>query len=153
MNSIGIRAEPSAVHYAIYDPDYPSDVSLGAVKIPKALRTPDALKFLRSNMIDIMREQAIERAGVRVTESISQNSSIIRMQIEGVILEAFASSPVIYYRDFHLSSFASILNKKPAEIRDFIKSSKEGPLNGWNAMNPNQREAALSAIGACRGLR
>ena len=92
MITIGIRAAPGAVTFAVIDTDDNSVINVEKIKIPAAFETPDALKYVRSNLLDILREYQVERAGIRVTEAIADGSAK-RIQLEGVALrEAFASS-------------------------------------------------------------
>jgi hypothetical protein len=92
MRTIGIRAAPKAVTFVVYDSIANGILNVEDIKIPVAFSTPDALKYIRNNLLDILREYEITHAGVRVTEPNAQSTSIERIQIEGVIQEAFASS-------------------------------------------------------------
>ncbi len=85
MITIGIRAEPSAVTFAIYNSDTTNEiVNVEEIKIPAAFDVPDRLKYIRSNLLDVIREFRVESAGVRVTEP-NVDASTERIQIEGVI--------------------------------------------------------------------
>jgi len=92
MRTLGIRAKPREVVFAVFDTEDRSLLNVEVIKIPKALATPDGLKYVRNNVLDIIREYDIDRAGIRVTESSAQTLSVERIEIEGVIQEAFASS-------------------------------------------------------------
>jgi hypothetical protein len=96
MITIGIRAAPKAVTFAIYDSDAKTIINIEEIKIPAAFSSPDGLKYLRNNLLDVLREFKVEKAGVRASEPSARNPSIERIQIEGVIQEAFASSYVSY---------------------------------------------------------
>ena len=87
--TIGIRAAPGAVTFAVIDTDDNSVINIEKIKIPAAFEPPDALKYVRSNLLDILREYHVERAGIRVTESVADGSTA-RIQLEGVVQEAFA---------------------------------------------------------------
>ena len=65
MRTIGICAAPSVVTFAVIDTDDNSVVNVEKIKIPAAFETPDALKYVRSNLLDILREYDVERAGKR----------------------------------------------------------------------------------------
>jgi hypothetical protein len=97
MITIGIRASPTAVTFAIYDSNEKKVVNIEEIKVPAALATPDALKYIRSNLLDVLREFKVEKAGIRASEPNARNLSIDRIYIEGVIQEAFASSNLLAY--------------------------------------------------------
>jgi hypothetical protein len=120
MKTIGIRATPKSVTFAVFDTDLQVLVNVEEIKIPAAFSKPAALKYLRSNLLDVLREYGIERAGVRVTESNAQTPSIDRIQIEGVIQEAFASSELKSYYVGQVSSISKRLNIKSAEFKPMI---------------------------------
>lgn len=147
MRTIGIRAEPSAVTFAVFDSAASSVANIEQLKIPLAFATPDKLKYVRSNLLDILREYYVERAGVRITEPNAQRPSFDRIQIEGVIQEAFASSALQSYFVGQISSIASRLGRKRTEILPFVSGEKNYPgIAGWSSMKPNAREALLCAM-------
>ena len=92
MITIGIRAAPKVVTFAVYDSTSRTVINVEEIKIPAAFSLPDRLKYVRSNLLDVLREYKVEQAGIRETEPAAQSSSIERVQIESVIQEAFASS-------------------------------------------------------------
>ncbi|CAN7356419.1 hypothetical protein LJR221_002041 [Agrobacterium tumefaciens] len=67
MITIGIRAAPKVITFAIYDTDAGSILNVEEIKIPAAFETPAALKYVRSNLLDVLREYQVERAGVNTT--------------------------------------------------------------------------------------
>jgi hypothetical protein len=149
MRTIGIRAAPKIVTFAIYDSDCQKIINIENIKVPLAFTTPDALKYIRNNLLDILREYQITRAGIRVTEPNAQRLNIERIQIEGVIQEAFASSFLKYY---YIGQISSISAKIGIERSNFKKHISGGldfeEVENWNSLSENQREAVLSALGA-----
>src|SRR6478735_9134514 len=109
MRTIGLRAAPKALTFVVYESDDNSIVNVEDIRIPVAFLTPDALKYLRNTLLDVLREYQISKAGIRITESNSQTLSIERIQIEGVLQEAFASSNVQDYFVGQISSISSRL--------------------------------------------
>ena len=87
MNTIGIRVKPNSVIIAIHDTAENSIVNVEEIKIPKALSTPVALKYIRNSILDILREYKITKAGLRIAEGYSPTLVIRRIEIEGVIQE------------------------------------------------------------------
>lgn len=108
MITIGIRAGPGAVTFAVIDTKDNSVINVEKIKIPAAFERPDALKYVRSNLLDILREYHVEQAGIRVTESVA-DASTERIQLEGVIQEAFASSELKAYYVGQISSISARL--------------------------------------------
>ncbi|QTN26501.1 hypothetical protein HZ993_14320 [Rhodoferax sp. AJA081-3] len=150
MITIGIRASPSAVTFVIYDIGADSIVNVEALQIPIAFAVPDALKYVRNNLIDILREYEVTYAGIRTTEPNSQRMSIERIQLEGVIQEAFASSTVKGYYVGQISSIAARLGIPRADFKLYVAGSKSWPVDGWDELSENAREAMLCAIGAAK---
>ena len=64
MNTIGIRVKPGEVTFAVFDTERNELSNIEAIKIPKALPTPDALKYVRNNILDVLREYDVSQAGL-----------------------------------------------------------------------------------------
>jgi hypothetical protein len=148
MITIGIRAQPSGVVFAVYDSGQNAIVNVEEIRIPSAFALPEGLKYVRSNLLDVLREYQVEQAGVRVTEPSARSPSVERVQIEGVIQEAFASSTV---RAFYVGQIASISRRLDMDRTDFkamISGEKDPGVEGWGQQGVHQREAILTAMGA-----
>jgi hypothetical protein len=63
MITIGIRAAPKVVTFAVYDSENRALVNVEEIRIPAAFSTPDALKYLRSNLLDVLREVKNRQGG------------------------------------------------------------------------------------------
>lgn len=148
MMTIGIRARPSSVVYAVVDTADGNIVNLDEIVVPLAFDTPDALKYVRSNFLDIIREYDVQQAGIRATEPNSQRMNIQRLQIEGVIIEAFASSPLKGYYVGHISSIASRLGRTRTDLKPMIDGDVAFDIDDWEDMSKEEREAVLCALGA-----
>jgi len=149
MNSLGIRAKPSEFAFAVYDSEANALVNVEIVKIPKALEAPDALKYVRNTILDILREYKIEAAGIRITESNSQHLNIRRIEIEGVIQEAFASSTLASYYVGQISSISAKVGIARANFKRYIDGEIDLDLvENWDQFGPEEREAVLAAMGA-----
>ncbi|WP_299502483.1 hypothetical protein [uncultured Roseobacter sp.] len=148
MMTIGIRARPSSVVYAVVDTADGNIVNLDEIVVPLAFDTPDALKYVRSNFLDIVREYDVQQAGIRATEPNSQRMNIQRLQIEGVIIEAFASSPLKGYYVGHISSIASRLGRTRTDLKPMIDGDVVFDVDDWENMSKEEREAVLCALGA-----
>jgi alpha-mannosidase len=150
MHCLGIRTKPSEFIFAVYDSDINTLVNVEKVKIPKALQAPEALKYVRNTILDILREYKITMAGIRVTESNSQYLNIHRIEIEGVIQEAFASSSLASYYVGQISSLASRIGIPRVDFKRYVKGEIDFDLvQDWDELDKDEREAVLTAIGAC----
>jgi hypothetical protein len=148
MRTIGIRATPTTVTFAVFDADHDSIVNVEEIRIPAAFQIPAALKYVRSNLLDVLREYGVERAGVRVTEPNAQTMSIERIQIEGVIQEAFASSELQAYYVGQISSISKRLGMERTKFKPMIAGDEDPGIENWKKMSKEAREAILCAIGA-----
>jgi len=149
MRNIGIRVSPRIVTFAIYEKKDANIINIEDIKIPVALFMPDALKYIRNVIIDILREYQITDAGIRITESNAQKISIERIQIEGVIQEAFASSNLNSYYVGQISSISARIGIPRTDFKKYISNDLVlENIEGWADMSINQKEAVLCAIGA-----
>ncbi len=149
MNTLGIRAKPCSVIIAVYDTNRTVIVNVEDIKIPKALPTPEALKYIRNSILDILREYKIEKAGLRVVESNSQTLKIRRIEIEGVIQEAFASSMLLAYFCGQISTITAKLNMNRSDFKLYIEGSKiYEAVENWGDHSKEEKEAILTALGA-----
>jgi hypothetical protein len=76
--TIGFRAAPTEVTFAIYDSEASAIQNVDSIKIPSAFRWPDSLKYVRSNLLDVLREYRVEKAGIRLTETNAKSVSYER---------------------------------------------------------------------------
>lgn len=149
MRTIGIRVSPKAVFYVVYDSHASRIVNIDKIKVPAALETPETLKYIRNNILDILREFEISRAGIRTTESSSQNKSIERIQIEGVIQETFASSLLKKYFTGQIAVIAARLGMNRADFKKYVDDEIQyEAVENWNELEKEEREAVFAAIGA-----
>ena len=148
MITIGIRAAPKVVTFAIYNSDADQVLNVEEIKIPAALTTPDALKYLRSNLLDVLREFKVNHAGIRATEPTARHPSTERIQIEGVIQETFASSDLTAYYVGHISSISSRLGIRRNEFKPLVEGDADWKIENWADLSNPEREAVLCAIGA-----
>jgi hypothetical protein len=148
MRSIGIRVEPKSITFAVYDFDSAEIVNIEKLNVPKALDIPERLKFIRSNMLDIFREFDIKRAGIRITESNSQHLNIARLQIEGVIQEAIASSCVESYYTGQISNISAKLGFNRSDFKKYLEGEMDYEIENWGNLTKPEKEAVFAAIGA-----
>jgi len=148
MITIGIRAAPKVVTFAIYDSGSRKVVNVEDIKIPLAFSPPDALKYLRSNLLDLLREYKVTKAGIRASEPSAQNPSVERIQMEGVIQETFASSDLAAYYVGHISSITSRAGIARTDFKPMVAGEKSFDVDNWTDLSSVEREAVLCAVGA-----
>lgn len=148
MRTIGIRAAPKAVTFVIFDTKDRCVVNVEEIRVPAAFQTPDALKYIRSNLLDILREYDVEKAGIRATEPSAQSMNIERIQIEGVVQEAFASSDLKTYYVGQISSISKRLGFERARFKPLVSGENDLEIEGWEKLSKEAREAMLCAMGA-----
>lgn len=148
MRILGVRAAPKEVSFVVYCNEKNELLCVDVVKTPMTLDTPEQLKYIRNNILDILREFSIEKAAIRVSEASSRNLDIDRLYIEAVIQEAFSSSNLSSYRVIRKSGICSKLGIKIDEYADLLKGGNE--FNGFNLSEykANTIEAILSAFSA-----
>ena len=149
MITIGFRVKPDEVTFVVLDTNELRLLNVEGLKIPKALADPDALKYVRNSVLDVLREYEVVHAGLRMAESIARRPSHRRIQIEGVIKEAFASSRLV---DFYCGQIATISARVGMDRKDF-KRYVRGDVDldrfeSWRELSEAEREAALTALGA-----
>lgn len=150
MNTLGLRASPTEVTFCIYDSTTEKIANVEEIKIPNALEMPEKLKYLRATVLDVLNEYGIEKAGIRLTEHSARTPSIERIQIEGVLQEAFASSLLKNYFQGALVTIAAKLGTNKTELSQVIKGQAEFErIEGWGDFSDKEREAILAALGAC----
>jgi len=149
MITMGLRAAPKAVTFAIYDSAEQGLVNVEDILVPAAFQFPEALKYIRSNILDVLRMYNVEKAGVRTTEPVAQSPSIERIQIEGVIQETFASSTMTGYFAGPIALVCSALKVDRTTFKPMVKQGRNDlEVEGWDKMSEARREAVLCALGA-----
>lgn len=148
MVTIGMRASPSELTFAIYDTSSKSVVNVECIRVPIAFAWPQALKHVRSNLLDVVREYEVEMAGIRLAEPTAQRVSIERTHIEGVVQEAFASSDLKGFYVGAISTIAARVGVERAALKRMIEGSNDLKIDSWADLDEKQREAVLTAMGA-----
>lgn len=148
MRALGIRAAPTMVTFVVYDSTTAEILNVEGMRIPAAFAMPDALKYVRNNLLDILREYEIESAGIRITEPSAQTPNHARIQIEGVIQEAFASSTLARYYVGQISSISTRIGIVRSDFKRYVDGEIQWNVEGWETMPGVAREAFLCALGA-----
>lgn len=151
MSSIGFRASADTVYYGIIEED--GSFNVGRLTRPKSMEEPAALRYLRTNIRDIITEFEAQSAGIRMVEPQAPGSFPERRHIEGVILELLANSTVQSYFEGPIATIAKWLGKD----RDEIKPLRNGETlfldySGWSTDYRNEEREAILTAAAAMGM-
>lgn len=148
MITIGIRAAPKAVTFVVYDSERRQILNIEELILPAAFSVPEKLKYARSNLLDILREYGVTKAGIRETEPSSQRRNIERIQLEGVIQEAFASSTLQAYYVGQIASISAKIGIPRERFKSLVDGRESYDVENWKELKEPAREALLCALGA-----
>src|SRR5437879_4677272 len=147
--SIGIRANPSQVNYCILTGEFQQFEVKIIDKIinPKSLDVPEQLKFIRSTLCDIINENKVTVACIRITESNAQQINISRIYLEGVIQELIASSTIQRYYIGQISNISSKLGIQRADFKPYVNGLKKFlEMEIWGDLSQEERECVLASV-------
>jgi hypothetical protein len=86
---------------------------------------------------------------LRVTESAAKTLSVSRIEIEGVIQEAFASSSLSSYYCGQISTIAARIGIPRTDFKPYVDGAKTfDGVENWGDLGREEREAILAALGA-----
>lgn len=156
MTALGLRATTKRVIYAVVvSADPPQLREVAFIRLPVALHVPEQLAFIRTTLLDIIREYGITSAGVRITEPMAKRPNILRGNIEGVIQELLGAGAVPSYFAGPLATIAARLGIAPRDIKAYAEGdlTPVGVDDWTTAYDNEQREALLAALAALRTPR
>jgi hypothetical protein len=149
LRTIGIRAKPAAFTFAVFDTSEGRIVNVETISIPQALYRPDALRYVRTTVLDLLREYGTTQGCIRETEPAAQAPSTARLQIEAVVQESFASSNLTKYFVGQISSISARVGIPRTDFKPLVSGEKVfDRVENWDEFSAEEREAILSAIGA-----
>lgn len=148
--SIGIRVKPDAIIYSIIQEstDCKNILIIDKLNVPKVLEVPEQLKFIRNTFLDIIFENHVNRACIRVTESIAMKPSLERINIEAVIQELIASSSIEKYYIGKIANISSHLGFSRDKFKSYIEKDEYSCIKDWSKYNKEQKESLLAALSA-----
>jgi Holliday junction resolvasome RuvABC endonuclease subunit len=124
-------------------------VLVDKIIVPKSLETPEQLKFLRSTLRDIINENDVKYACIRITESNARQVNIPRIYLEGVAQELIASSTVEKYYIGQISSISAKLGIDRAEFKPYISGQNLFmEMEIWSDISLEERESIMAAVSA-----
>lgn len=154
MNYLGLRVSSSKITVVILQKiDNQIDIlCCETIHLPKALSFPQLLHYIRNVILDFIREYSIEVAALKLTEGNSFATDSERLNIEGVIQEAFAGSTIQKIFLGRAKSISKRLAVSDSELKDLTKGKaqpSEFSIETWKLCSNEQlREACLVALGA-----
>lgn len=150
-SSIGIRANPNQISYCVLtgSPDQFEIKIIDKIVNPKSLDVPEQLKFIRSTLCDIINENNVSVACIRITESNAQQISVQRIYMEGVIQELIASSTIKKYFIGQISNISSKLGIDRADFKPFANGQKIFlNIHNWQGLSLEERESLMASASA-----
>ncbi|HEI6731374.1 hypothetical protein ACVSUJ_22630 [Yersinia enterocolitica] len=148
MRILGVRAAPKVASFIVYCSEDKELKCADVINIPQTLSIPEQLKYIRNNILDILREYDVSLAAIRVCEANAKKPSIERLYIEGVIQEAFSSSNV---KDYFILRKQGIYRRLGLTSEEY-DSAINGNLSVMGIETSNfdstTNEAILSALAA-----
>ena len=145
---LGLRAEPTAVHYTVanYDAQGVELVASGSVKKPASFTESQGLGHIRNQLISIYKEFRVNRVAIKGTEGNARLTSTLipRFRIEGVVMELASSIEVPASTEL-ITAIASALNFKSSKYKEAKEGTFDplGLMDGWNSLSVPCREALL----------
>ncbi|WP_071146726.1 hypothetical protein [Bacteroides ihuae] len=148
--SIGIRVKPGAVIYSVIrERNSEKEVILiDKVNVPIALQIPEQLKFIRSTFLDIIHENAVNLACIRITEPTARTISIERINMEAVIQELIASSTIEKYYVGQISNITAKLGMARENFKTILANKTCDLFEDWEKYNKEERESLLASLSA-----
>lgn len=149
--SIGIRVKPDEVLFTVVSEEE-AEIELKLIDkiiVPKALETPEQLKFVRGTLKDIINENRVTVGCIRISESTARSISYPRVYLEGVIQELIASSSIEKYfigRIANISAYLDIPRDKFKVLANGEEKFRD--LEIWDDLSLESRESVLSAFSA-----
>jgi Holliday junction resolvasome RuvABC endonuclease subunit len=148
MRILGVRAAPKVASFIVYCTESKELKCVDVINIPQTLNVPEQLKYVRNNILDILREFDVSLAAIRVCEASVQKPSVERLYIEGVIQEAFSSSNVKDYFILRKQGIYSRIGINSKQYDDVINGKLEIMKIKTSKFNQATNEAILSALAA-----
>lgn len=155
MVGIGLRVySNSTIYYCIIkkeDDGTLNYIQLSRLEIPKSVEFSEALSFVRNTLTDVFLEYNVSRAIIRLPEYMNsvKKITIERFYVEGVLLEALASSNIERHLGGHIAELTRIGNIEKTQFKELAKGAvrfKFCPDDiNWEKLKLEQRESILAS--------
>lgn len=116
-----------------------------------ALDLPDQLRFVRTTMLDVIEEFDVIRAGLKLVEHTAHGRHEFRLNLEGVLQEMLASSPVERYFAGRIDRLTFLLGEQSRPlVKQYIRGQQPfDRVPTWDQYRRVEvRESVLAAIAA-----
>ncbi len=159
MIGIGLRVYSNKkIYYSIIEEtvDSYNFLTVDLINVPLAMEEPERLNYIRNTIIDIIAEYKIDKALVRVKESLYNvnKRDIERFYIEGVLLESLAGSTVSKYKLGQIATIAMLIGIERKNFKKFADSEVEFddiPNDiDWSSLDKEERESILACHAALK---
>ena len=152
MRSIGLRAEPTAVFWAVVEGTRASPILIehDKITVPSAYQSiADQFTYVRQRLIDEIERNHVESGAIRFPEYSRRNagskSDDTRLRMEGVLIEACAAANIPLGVAGPLGTIGRYVGSKA--IRDYLTSDDLRGL-AWPRKDKKVRESILVAVAA-----
>jgi hypothetical protein len=147
---IGFRVSPNEVVFTVVESTDRDEVEYydpQTLVVPAALDGPDLLRFVRTNLLDVLNLYDVDRAVVKTADfHRSRSSNTTRTHLEGVIQEAVASSRAEAYLAGATPKLAPRLDLSSGAFKDYKNGDRQfADLPDWNDWSAAERESVLAA--------
>lgn len=125
MGSIGIRAKPEEIIFAIYKNE---NIFLDSILLPNFLKNEEKLSYLRNALNDIFNEFKIQNGALKVMEGnirCINNGVFRRIENETIIKEILYSSGIENYKMLKNSNLSSLLSEDKSIVTELIKGKRK----------------------------
>lgn len=147
---LGIRIEPTALHYTITEIDAEGKVvaidAAQILKIPKSQQEGVALAHVRTHVSSIINEFGVTTVGVKASENNARSVNVPRIHMEGVAIEAAHSSNASASPET-LVTMAAALSLRRNQMKEIVAGNVDHLAVGekWQSLSDKHREALLAS--------
>jgi len=154
MNSMGLRVEPTKVHYVICEITDGSVelISKGYIAIAKSLTNPDKLRNLRNDVISLLHEFKIGSFGLKTIENNAQSVNHFRLNAEGVLQELLSECDISNTFSGNIVELSGVFGVKRKDLKESIKNGNDlvGFGEFWGGLTGPQRECTLVSVASSK---
>ena len=147
MNTLGLRATPHCIFYSVFNVTNKEIIACESFLLPKIYNDVEKLKYLRSTTLDLIALFKVDGAAIRIIENNAQTVDHFRLNIEGVIREAFASKYGLIHDSFVKANFKKIFKVSDLVLKDTIARKSTYLIEDINEFSKSEEvEAILAAM-------
>jgi len=145
MRTLGLRAEPKSFFWAVSEgsQEKPILVDSGHVEAPSTYSYPEAARYLRTKLLQLIDKEDLSKAGLRTPEMIAGRTESFRerLRTEGVLLEGCAQTGLKVTQG-PLGTLSKLLGTK---AKPLLESGEYRGID-LEKMPTSKREAILMSV-------